>query len=134
MEEFPQSVQVRGHIIAHLEMLNIVVALKTWGPQWTGMRICVFCDNTNACIAIQSGRSRDAFMQHCAREVFLVSARYDLEVWAFHKPGVQLHRADALSRAHLGKCFRDRIARDQGLRQAHRVRVDASAYELASEL
>ena len=133
-EQFPQSVLDCGHIIAHLEFLNIVVALKTWGKQWSGSRVCVYCDNSNACIAIQTGRSRDVFMQHCAREVFLVAARYDIEVWAFHKPGSQIQRADALSRAHLGKRYRDWIANDGELRCAHRVRVPAQHFALTSEL
>ena len=57
-ERFPQRVLQCEHNIAHLEMLNVVVAIKTWAKQWSGQRIRVNCDNTNMCLAIQSGCSR----------------------------------------------------------------------------
>ena len=133
-EEFPEEVVKQEHIIAHLELLNVVIAIKVWGEKWAGSRICVYCDNANACFAMQTGRSRDAFIQHCVRELFLLYARYDIEVWAFHKPGAQMQRADALSRAHLAQSYRDWIAQDSLLQKATRVRVPTSAFDLTSEL
>ena len=133
-EEYPQEVLQVDHCIAHLELLNVVVAIKVWGRQWSGTRVCVYCDNTNACIAIQTGRSRDPFMQRCARELFLLSARHDVEIWAFHRPGAQMQRADALSRAHLGDHYRQWIADDPQLQRARRVRVPRAHFTLTSEL
>ena len=94
-EQFPREVLDADHTIAHLEMLNVTVALKMWCEQWEGQRVQVACDNSNTCLAIQTGRSRDTFMQHCAREVFLYATRYDIDVRVIHRPGVQLVRADA---------------------------------------
>ena len=65
--EFPPEVVGAGHTIAHLETLNIVVATKLWAPSWRGQKVRVWCDNANACIALQTGRSRDAFLQDCVR-------------------------------------------------------------------
>ena len=97
-EVFPQGVLDERHIIAHLEMLNVVVAVKVWGERWRGSRVRVDCDNMVVCLALQSGRSRDAYLQHCTREVFLWVASNDIELVAVHRPGVTLIRADALSR------------------------------------
>ena len=52
--------------------------------------MCIYCDNENACFAMQTGRSRDSYMQHCVRELFLLYAMHDIEVWAFHRPGVRM--------------------------------------------
>ena len=105
-EVFPPNVLAASHIIAHLELLNIVVALKVWGPVWRGYRVKVLCDNTNACFALQTGRSKDSFIQHCIREVFLFSARHDVELVAVHRAGELLVRADALSRMHSSESHR----------------------------
>ena len=133
-EVFPEVVMREEHSIAHLELLNVVVAIKTWGERWRGKRVCVYCDNQNACLAMQSGRSRDSFMHQCVRELFLLYSMHDLEVWAFHRPGVHMQRADALSRAHLQQSHRDWIASDLFLQEATRVRVSESSFVLTSEL
>ena len=133
-EAFPPDVVAEGHIIAHLETLNVVVALKVWGRRWSGKRVRVNCDNTNACLAIQSGRSRDPFLQHCVREIFLYSAALDVELMAVHKAGVLLVRADALSRAPTSAVHRDLVERDEVLRRAVRVRVPREMFVLKSEL
>ena len=133
-EVFPLSVQAVGHIIAHLELLNIVVALKVWGPQWRGKRVKVLCDNTNTCLALQTGRSRDDFIQHCVREVFLYAARYDVELVAVHRAGELLVRADALSRMHGSEAHRRWVDNDDELQGAERVRVPPEYFELVSEL
>ena len=133
-EVFPPAVLREEHPIAHLELLNIVVALKTWAADWTGKRVRVFCDNTNAVLAVQTGRSRDPYVQHCAREIFQWCARFDLELHATHRAGVLMGKADALSRAHTVDRLRKVIERDSELARATRVRVSADSFVLASEL
>ena len=34
-----------GYSIAHLEMLNVVVALEIWGHHWANKFVKLFCDN-----------------------------------------------------------------------------------------
>ena len=133
-EEFPEEVQGEGHAIARLELLNVVVALKVWARDWAGQRVKVKCDNDNACRAIQTGRSRDAFMQACVRELFLWRARFDVELMAVHCPGVDMGRADALSRAHMGKKYIERLDNDVMLQSARRVRVDSRVFRLVNEM
>ena len=133
-EAFPDEVLAAEHIISHLELLNIVVALKVWGREWRGRRVKIYCDNSNACLAMQTGRSRDEFIQHCIREIFLLMARYDAELVAEHRPGEQLTRADALSRMHASEAHHRWVQADAALRAAERVRVPSHTFELTSEL
>ena len=97
---YPDGVIVEGHPIAHLEMINAVVALRLWAPLWSEKKLQIFCDNSNVCIALQTGRSRDHFMQACVRTVFLMSVTYDVEILVCHRPGVSLVAADSLSSVH----------------------------------
>ena len=133
-EVFPLCVQNEQHIIAHLEMLNVVVALKVWCDRWRGKKVRVDCDNMVVCLALQSGRSRDPYLQHCVREVFLWVVTHDVELVAVHRPGVQLVRADALSRQHMSERHRQIVAGDRSLQKAARVRVPIEYYKLLSEL
>ena len=121
--QFPHSVLGREHTIAHLELFNIVVALKVWCRQWAGHRVRVWSDNTNACAAVTTGRSRDPFVQECVREIFLFTAAHNIELHISHRPGVQLRRADALSRAHTAQHFRDWIRNHPVLAAAREVVV-----------
>ena len=133
-EQFPQRILDAGHSIAHLELLNVVIALKVWREDWAGRKVKIFCDNSNACCAVQSGRSKDMFMQDCVREVFFVCAVADIELLLLHRPGRQMQRADALSRAHTGSLYRDRVAMDTVLAGAHRVRVPDEYFELLNKM
>ena len=52
----------------------------------------------------QVGRGRDAFIQACAREVWLTCAAWDITLAVGHVAGTMLEAtADALSRFHLGQ-------------------------------
>ena len=73
-------------------------------------------------------------MQHCVRELFLWSARYDVELAAVHRPGRLMERADALSRMFDSRTHREWVERDELLAAAERVYVPARYFELVSEL
>ena len=133
-ERFPQEVQHTQHTIAHLELLNIVVAVKVWGEQWARRRVRIYCDNSNACQALRTGRSRDSYMQDCTREVFLFCAALDIELSVEHRAGKLLVRADALSRAATQGELDAVVARDDLLRGARRIRVPHSYFQLINAL
>ena len=133
-EQFPSSVVRNEHIIAHLELLNIVVALKVWRLQWAGHRVRIFCDNTVACLAVGSGRSRDDFVQMCVRELFLLTAASDIELYVVHRPGVELSRADALSRLHTAQRYVDFVGRDAVLSRAERIAVPEKYFDIENKL
>ena len=52
--------------IVHLEMINIVLALKVFGPMWKGKRIVIRCDNDAVVKVLSHGRARDPFLAACA--------------------------------------------------------------------
>ena len=92
------------------------------------------CDNMVACLAVDKGRSRDAFLQHCVRELFVLGVRYDLELRIVHQPGRNLERADALSRMHAYRRCEQWVRRDPVLRRTRRVRVPVEKFRLVWEL
>ena len=83
---------------------------------------------------MQSGRSRDIFIQMCVRELFFYCAVYDIELHVLHRPGRTLVRADALSRAHTAERFMDLVRTDPILARAQRVEVPDSFFELDNRL
>ena len=126
---FPGFILDKCHIIAHLEMLNIVVAMKIWSEHWAGKCVKILCDNAVACSVLTSGRGRDPFLLACAREIWLLSALSDCSIEAQHEPAVNMVLADALSRAHLSEYFREKIAH---LPITGRVQVDARLFKVTT--
>ena len=57
-------------------------------------------------LALQNGRSHDTFLQTCVRNIFLVTATYDIELLKCHSSGASMTVADALSRMHLNNKYR----------------------------
>ena len=133
-EDFPPEILACSHTIAHLEMVNVVIALKTWAEQWRGQRVRVHCDNSNTCLAIQTGRSKDTYMQGCIRELFMFSARFDIELAATHRPGTQMRIADALSRARSDSELELFVRGEPRLQGARRVRVHRDLFRIDNKM
>ena len=133
-ELFPPAVRHEQHSIAHLELLNVVVAIKVWGEQWATRKVLIYCDNMSPCLALRIGRLRDYFMQDCTREVFLCCATWDIELTVEHRAGRLLVRADALSRVTSPRELRELVNRDRLLRRAERIRVPDELFCLTNKL
>ena len=82
--------------IVHLEMVNILVAV--FAHLWSKHRILVKCDNQAVVHVLTTGRTRDAFLAACARNIWLVCAQNDVELLYRHIPGKDNGVADLLSR------------------------------------
>ena len=132
--QFPDFVIDDHHPIAHLEMLNLVVAVKLWARDWAGWTVRLFCDNANTCSAVITGRAQDPFMQRCVRELFVLTAAHDIDLKVEHRPGRLMARADALSRQHLGSKHLNFINNDPHLRAAKRRDVDPSLFIITNQL
>ena len=78
-------------------------ALKTWGHQLGRAKLRVYCDNEATVLVINSGKSRDRFMQQCLRELCYVTAKAQCVLRAVHLPGVQNRLPDLLSRWQISK-------------------------------
>ena len=86
--------------IVHLEMLNIVIALRTWGSLWCHSAISIHCDNLGVVFVVKTGKTRDPFLALCIRNIWLLQAHYDIDLQIFHIPGCYNIIADSLSRIY----------------------------------
>ena len=87
-----------NYTIVNLEILNIVVALKIWGKYWQDKIIEVKCDNIAVVEVLRSGRARDTVLATCARNIWLLTSLFNIQLIVNHIPGVQNQTADLLSR------------------------------------
>ena len=90
-----------------LELLAIVVAVKIWGFHFKGKKILIFCDNEASVQVINSGSSRDSFMQNCLRELCYIQAVFQFDIRAKHIFGNDNRVADYLSRWHSNHKFKE---------------------------
>ena len=95
---FPSAIEALALHINALELFVLVMAVRIWAPKLAGSRLQISCDNDSAVQVVRSGRTRDAFMQRCLRQLWFTSARYYLELYVSHIPGVHNVLADCLSR------------------------------------
>ena len=94
----PITYGYKGLNIAHLEMVNILVALKVFCRHWAGKHVMVHCDNQAVVCVLQSGKARDPFLGACARNVWLWAATFDIDFTYVHVMGKYNRAADLLSR------------------------------------
>ena len=78
-----------GYNIAHLEMLNVVVALKVWGQQWANKCVRLYCDNQAVVEVLSSGKARDQILAMCTRNVWLLTATYNIDLLVSHIQGTK---------------------------------------------
>jgi hypothetical protein len=101
----PAIIQAAEHITA-LELFTIIVAVRTWAPMLEHKKFLVSCDNEAAVTVVNSGATRNPFMQRCLRQLWFTAALHDFEVRARHIPGEHNTFADCLSRWDSGPSYR----------------------------
>ena len=79
----------KNYTIVHLKILNIVVALKIWGDIWKNQVLDIKCDNMAVVEVLRSGKARDPILATCARNIWLLTAIFNIQLTATHIPGVQ---------------------------------------------
>ena len=94
----PIPLAFKNYTIVHLEILNIVVAIKIWGDTWKNQVIDIQCDNMAVVEVLRSGRARDSILATCARNIWLLTAIFNIQLTVTHIPGAQNEVADLLSR------------------------------------
>ena len=83
-------------------MLNIVVALRLWGPRWAHSVVTLFCDNISVVQVVDTGSTRDLFLASCTRNIWLLTASHDIRVVKLI-PRASNSIADLLSRSYSDK-------------------------------
>ena len=88
-------------VIAHLEMLNILVALRSWVLQWATKTILVHCDHQGVVTILQSGKTKDPTLAAICHNISKETANTDIRCKAEHIHGKINVIADSLSRYHV---------------------------------
>ena len=71
----------------HLEMVNILVAVRTWAHQWQGRKVVIHCDNQAVVSVLTSGHTRDVTLVAIARNISMITAFKDIELITVHIEG-----------------------------------------------
>lgn len=88
--------------ISELEAINIGVALHSFVDQsWAGSHIRVLCDNLPSVTIMQTGKGRNKVILEVARAIWMLQAKFNIDISYDHIKGELNTLADALSRAHL---------------------------------
>ena len=88
----------RNWTIVHLEMVNILIAIRLFTFLWTSKRILIRCDNEAVVTVLKSGKTRDLYLAACARNIWYASTRSDIDIQYAHIRGSENGVADTLSR------------------------------------
>ena len=86
--------------ITQLEMLNIVIALRCWGPRMAHRQITFNCDNKAVVQVVSGGKTKDLYLAQCIRNIWLLTATYDINLSIEHILSKQNIQADTLSRIY----------------------------------
>ena len=87
-----------NYTIVHLEMLNIMVALKVWGQHWSNKCVEIKCDNLAVVSVLQEGKARDPLLATFARNIWLLTSLFNIQLKVSHIFGKDNQIADLLSR------------------------------------
>lgn len=127
--KFPEAILNETNHISQRELLTVVVSLKTWGHKIKGKKIYFHCDNEASVICVNSGRTRDPFMQRCLREIAFLAALGGYEVRMTHVSSSDNGIPDALSRWYDGAEHRRRFKRlTSGIRMKQ-VRLSSGHFQ-----
>ena len=84
-------------------MLNVLVAIKVWCEQLSNNIVVIHCDNLAVVHILQSGRGCDSYSLSVARNIWLYTAKYDIDLNIVYIPGYRNVIADLLSCWHKSK-------------------------------
>ena len=55
--------------IVHLEMFNILLALKIWVDQWEHSIVKFYCDNLAVVQVVETNKTKDLFLTACIHNI-----------------------------------------------------------------
>ena len=104
---FPKDIKDQELPIHCLEMLAVLLGVRIWGVHLQSLKVQIYCDNDAAVQVINSGKTKDAFMGSCIRELWLEVSKYGFQLRAVHLPGEENRVPDWLSRWDCGQSYRE---------------------------
>ena len=103
--KFPDFILNFNLHVNQCELLALMICVKLWSCYFSNKKILLKCDNQSTVAVLNSGSTKDSFMQCCLREILFFAARYNFEVRAVYFPGIDNRTADVLSRWHTDSSF-----------------------------
>ena len=73
--------------ITHIEMWNVLVALRVWGHLWSKKSVTIKCDNQAVVSVINTDVTKDNVLATMARNIWLETAIGDIKLTLVHIPG-----------------------------------------------
>ena len=98
--------------IVHLEMLNLVIALRLWSQKWAHCTVKFYCDNSAVVQVVRTGKTRDQMLALCLRNIWLIAATHDIHIEIDHIQGIHNNKADLLSRLYSDKPVDHKLLRE----------------------
>lgn len=92
------------------EILAIYIALRLWSKHTTNKRIQLYCDNQSVISILNSGKGKDKFMLHYARQICMLCANNNSEIRLVYVASSENRLADCLSRWYLDSKYRKSFA------------------------
>lgn len=103
---FPDFILQQTNHISQRELATVVLCLRLWSNRLAGMKVHFHCDNQASVSCVNSGRTRDPFMQQCLREITYLAATGDFEVRMTFVSTLDNGIPDSLSRWYDGAKYR----------------------------
>ena len=79
-------------------MINIIVALRLWGSDWSHQKVILKTDNMAVVNIYNSGYTRDQYLDSIVHNIWLLMSEYDICLKVVHIAGKKNTIADLLSR------------------------------------
>jgi hypothetical protein len=90
-------------LLAHinvLELFTVFLALRRWGPLWSGQHVLIRSDNVATVSSLNKSTSRGVELMPIIREIFWICVEHDVMISSVHIPGKLNILADKISRLH----------------------------------
>ena len=94
---FPENIRNKVSI-TQLEMLTVLVAVRIWKEKFSGTYFWIQVDNQAVVAVLNSGASRDAYLQNTLREIAFIAAQFNFVIKARYISTSENIIPDALSR------------------------------------
>ena len=91
------------------EMINVLVALRTWGKVWENSTVLVWCDNRAVVDILGRSRTKDGELGAILREILMMQAVCNIQLIVRHVRDESNPIADALSCVHTEKSVQCKI-------------------------
>ena len=95
---WPPEVATWDVAITELELFMLLVSICYWALFLAGHTVQLLTDNEPSIICLRSGKTKNAFLAACLRELWHLCVTHDIEFLYAHIPGSQNSIADLLSR------------------------------------